>query len=291
MRTNITILLATANRSHMLRPVFDSLRRQSLKPDEIIILDQSFDKKTENICRDYLFTYVKLFDQNKSKAINEGIHKSISKYIAIIDDDCLADERWVENLVRVFNETTTDIITGRVVAGDIEDNSVKSRLDDILSRRKLYKKGIITPIFILSGCNMAFNKEVVINIGGFDENLGPGSLFLSSDDNDWGYRVLTSGYKILYEPSAIVVHRSWRSTGEDQQQMQLYGYAAGAFFSKMNKISKLDYFYHLFKFVKWLVVEQIKCLFLKKSRQPFIDYYKQYVRGYRNMDKYINEHK
>ncbi len=284
MTSDITVLLATCDRGNLIQPILDSLKNQTLPAEEIIILDQSSDNKTFVISQRALFNYIKLTEKNKSKAINLGIRKSKSKYIAIIDDDCIADIQWIENFSKVFNETNYKIVTGRVIAGETEQNSTKSRLHDEETNEKVYQKKVITPIFIMSGCNMAFEKNIINRLGYFDEIFGPGSPFLSSDDNEWSYRALSMGYKIFYEPAAIVTHRSWRSPEQDLQQMQSYGYATGAFFAKMETISKLDYFYHYCKLMKWLFIEQIKSIGSKKFRKSYTNYHIQLKKGFRNFN-------
>jgi len=251
----ITILVATCNRPEMLKKCLESLVFQKTKTKyEIIVLDQS--DSTRQI---YSFSEnapVKIVScdfQNKSKALNIGIKKALADYIAIIDDDCIAEKGWIENIYKSLKkEGGNAIVTGRVIAGKREENSVISRLHDDIEAKMIFQKNIITPIFKLSGCNFGFHKSVYEVVGAFDENFGPGSRFKSSDDNEWSYRALNLGYQIIYLPNAIVIHHSWRNAKEDIKLLKDYGYAAGAFFKLIFRNSKIDFIYHTTLLWLWL---------------------------------------
>jgi len=57
------------------------------------------------------------------------------------------------------------------------------------------------------GANMAFRKEIVAKHGGFRTDLGPcpGSE-IRNEDTEFGRRLMRSGERLRYEPSAIVHH-------------------------------------------------------------------------------------
>src|SRR5680860_1555875 len=218
---SLSVLVATCDRSDLIVRCLESIYSQEIKPQEVIVLDQSDDpRNTAQLCSQFGFSHIKLSEKNKSNAINLGMSLSCSNYVAVIDDDCIAQKDWIKTIIVSLTIHPDSIITGRVIAGGIEPNAVRSRLDDSLDKPKSYKKNIITPIFIFSGCNFILRKEIFQHVGLFDLRLGPGSKFLSSDDNEWSYRALSLGYRIFYDPSVIVQHRSWRSHNDDLTHQQ-----------------------------------------------------------------------
>jgi GT2 family glycosyltransferase len=75
------------------------------------------------------------------------------------------------------------------------------------------------------GANMAFRREALVRIGGFDVALGAGTPARASEDTLALTLVLLAGYRIAYEPSALMRHhhrRDFSSLGH-----QLYGYGVG----------------------------------------------------------------
>lgn len=239
----------------MLKMCVQSLIAQQTKiPYEIIILDQSDIKKLGASFSSPLVKLVCCDFKNKSRALNLGVRLALSNYIAVIDDDCIADKNWVEKICRALDKNgSSSIITGRVIAGHQEEGARLSRLHDDITKEVTFKKRLITPIFKLSGCNFGFYKKILEIVGSLNENLGPGSPFKSSDDNEWSYRALNFGFSIVYAPEAIITHRSWRDAVEDLKLMKDYGYAAGAFFKIIFQNSKLDFLYHVSQLYWWLL--------------------------------------
>ena len=254
-QVKVSILVATCNRPEMLKTCFKSLLNQKTEtPYEIIILDQSDAEKQTILSSDRLMTKVVVCDfKNKSRALNLGVKLASADYIAVIDDDCIADKYWSDSLYKALRkEGRNFIITGQVVAGDKEEGAIHSRLHDAIGERIVFEKRMITPIFKLSGCNFGFHKNTYKNVGSFNEGFGPGSTFKSSDDNEWSYRALNSGFLIVYVPEATVIHRFWRNAKEDVGLMKDYGYAAGAFFKLIFETSKLDFLHHSVQLWWWL---------------------------------------
>jgi hypothetical protein len=52
------------------------------------------------------------------------------------------------------------------------------------------------------GCAFLARRSIWEKLGGFDERF-----FCSSEDADWSLRAAQSGYKLFYEPAAVVWHR------------------------------------------------------------------------------------
>lgn len=254
-KTKLSIIVPTCNRPDMLKICIQSLIDQQTKiPYEIIILDQSDPEKLGASSLNQLIKFVCCDFKNKSRALNLGVRLALSDYIAVVDDDCIADKSWVEKICRALDKNGPfSIIAGRVIAGYQEKGARLSRLHDDVMEEATFKKRFITPIFKLSGCNFGFHKKIFEVVGPFNENLGPGSPFKSSDDNEWSYRALNFGFSIVYEPEAIITHRSWRDTVEDLKLMKDYGYAAGAFFKIIFQNSKLDFLCHFSQLCWWLL--------------------------------------
>jgi hypothetical protein len=81
---------------------------------------------------------------------------------------------------------------------------------------------------------MALYRAVFDRIGGFDERLGPGKRRFpgGGEDNDFCFRLLESGHRVVYEPGAVVYHRAWRGEGEYVGTRWRYGRGQGGFYGK-----------------------------------------------------------
>jgi GT2 family glycosyltransferase len=278
---SLSVLIATRNRPAMVARCVASLLQQRTEVTyEVIILDQSdAGQRYESENGSRAVRVVACSFGNKSRALNEGIRLATGTAIAVIDDDCIADVGWIIALHAALERYPGAIITGRVIAGELENGALPSRLHDAATETKVYRRRIITPIFKLSGCNFAFSRQTYSRVGPFNERLSPGSPFKASEDNEWSYRALRMRLPLVYYPAALITHRSWRSEEGDREQMTDYGYAAGAFFKVLFLSSALDFAYH-FSILAWWLVSRALFSRSKIERRLHRRYAANFTRGF-----------
>jgi hypothetical protein len=78
-----------------------------------------------------------------------------------------------------------------------------------------------------AGVNMAVRKCVLEYVGPFDEALDAGTITCSGGDSEMFSRILSAGYRIVYEPHALSWHRH-RRTWRELRRM-IYGYGVGVY--------------------------------------------------------------
>lgn len=103
---SVSVLIPTHRRPHLLRECLQSLTIQTLKPNEVIVLENGPIKISEEICDEFIGKLpIKYFWDpiaNVSRARNILVDKALNEIIAFIDDDCLAARDWLENLIAPF---------------------------------------------------------------------------------------------------------------------------------------------------------------------------------------------
>ena len=77
------------------------------------------------------------------------------------------------------------------------------------------------------GANMAFRRDVVTALGGFDERLGPPAYTRAGDETDMFARILDTDRLIAYVPEAYVWHRHRRL--EREVHSCIFGYGVGVY--------------------------------------------------------------
>ena len=105
-RLRTSVVIVTKDRPESLRALLRSLVRQSLKPDEVLVVDNNSKKSYESIFEEFrnllpLKTFVET-TPGIPAARNRGIQESSGDIILFTDDDCEAGNTWVENLVKPF---------------------------------------------------------------------------------------------------------------------------------------------------------------------------------------------
>ena len=218
MRKFVSVIVPTCNRRTMLKDCLESLFNQTYSSYEIIVVDSSTNVG-DDVIQEYKSkspcTLKYLFQQPRGPAAarNLGIKHATGEIICFIDDDCIADKHWIENLVAAFDYEEVGGVGGKIVASDPR-TLVEKYASTFFNQEYL----ISVQSFII-GCNMAYRKDILDMIGGFDES------FRFSEDNDIGIRVRLKGYELRYAPNAVVYHRHRTSLkGLIKQQ---YGYGKG----------------------------------------------------------------
>lgn len=79
------------------------------------------------------------------------------------------------------------------------------------------------------GTNMAFRRQVLLDLGGFDPALDVGGPAGGGGDLELFHRLVAGGYSLLYEPAAIVWHIHRRDRTGLRRQMFDNGRSFGAY--------------------------------------------------------------
>lgn len=193
----------------------DSLRRQTLRPEEIIlVLDPDEKLRACYVSAIGGDVVIELAEKpGLSSARNTGVRKAAGDVVAFIDDDAYADEDWLRNLTK--NYVDGDVLGVGGVVKPIWENGRPSwfpiELDWVvgcsyegLSEERAYVRNPI-------GCNMSFRKEVFDKVGYFEEGLGRvGNKLVGSEETEFSirlFRQFPGRVRIVHEPDAIVYHK------------------------------------------------------------------------------------
>jgi cellulose synthase/poly-beta-1,6-N-acetylglucosamine synthase-like glycosyltransferase len=156
--------------------------------------------------------------------------------VAFTDDDCLVTRDWTARIEGAFRDPAVGFVTGRVL-GDSDVQLPLSLMVDTEVRRFA---GPNDPADYGMGNNVAFRRSALLEVGGFDEAMGPGTPIHAAEDQDLMWRVASAGWAGVYDPAAIVVHRQWRGRGGSLAQSFRYGIGAGAVAIKAIRIRRRE---------------------------------------------------
>jgi glycosyltransferase involved in cell wall biosynthesis len=157
------------------------------------------------------------------RAKNAGLAAAKGDILAFIDDDCYVCGSYLDDVLDVFDSPDVGYMGGRVLLHDPADMPITIRESTEPLRippRSFVRAGL------LHGANMAFRREAIEAIGGFDVLLGPGAPLRSGDDTDVQARVSAAGYAGVYAPTPTVRHHHGRRDLEVVDRL-VYGYDLG----------------------------------------------------------------
>jgi len=220
MDVRISAVVCTHNRASYLRKALGSLASQTLPHElyEIIVVDNASTDGTREVADEFAdvpglhYLYEPVLGSSRSR--NRGWRGAQGEYIAYLDDDAVASPEWLEKLLDVFDsfEPTPGCVGGKVEA--IWEVPRPDWLHDgLLGRLSIFDWSDV-PVVVgeqewLSGCNIAFPREVLRALGGFREDLGrEGTSLRGNDDIDMRHRLDSLGRRCVYHPEIVVDHHA-----------------------------------------------------------------------------------
>ena len=164
----VTVVIPAYNEERYIEQTLKSLHCQSIRAEEIIVVDNNSTDRTAEIAQKNGARVIRELKKGSQHALHAGISESKSDIICCTDADTLAPVNWIETIVNGFqNEPHIHAITGPCHYFEapkfIEHGSkILSQLD-----RLGYKGELI-------GANFAIKKDHYLQIGGVDKDLPAG---------------------------------------------------------------------------------------------------------------------
>ncbi len=248
----VTAIIATRNRTTSLGITLDSVLASEYPHFDIIVVDNapSNDDTRHFIAQRYgsraNIRYVREDRPGLGRAHNAGLKDVQTPYVVFTDDDVVVDRFWLLEMVKGFSMAdNVGCVTGLIMPVELE-----TQAQLWIEQYSGFSKGFARRIFDLngnrppgalypytagvfgSGASMAFDTRVLREMGGFDSALGAGTLAMGGDDLDAFYQVVSRGYRLVYEPAAILHHSHRREYPGLQRQAYGYGVGLTAFLMK-----------------------------------------------------------
>jgi GT2 family glycosyltransferase len=221
----LTVVIPTLGRS-MLRGTLEALAYGSVRPAEVIVIDQGRRDELASMAAEYTeagmpIIWIPSHRIGRSAGLNDGMSRVHTEYTAITDDDCVPAPDWVEGIVRELSLRPDAILTGRVEAGGEEPVLSVVTSDEAVEQRRPSLR-----FDRLSGGNMAIAASLARRLGPFQE----AACMRTAEDAEFAYRALRAGIPIRYVPQMVVTHQGWRDHNQRISQYHGYALSQGGFY-------------------------------------------------------------
>lgn len=211
----ISVCLTVLNEQLSIKELLNSLLTQTLKPNEIIVIDGGSSDKTVKIVKKYKSVRV-IVKKNVSRSVgrNIAIQLSKNKYIAMTDAGCIPHKDWLLQISKSFKDKNTDVVAGSYRM--IFDNSLQKSMSVYLGTDPKN----INQDFIPSARSMAFTKDIWKKVGGFSEKMNN-----TAEDTLFNYNLQLVNAKFVVNKKAIV---DWYMPNTIFEfALKIYSYAKG----------------------------------------------------------------
>ncbi len=214
-----SVVIPTWNGCALLRAALLSLRAQTFRDFEVVVVDNGSSDGTEAMLRaEFPEVRVVPFPENRgfAVAVNAGVAAARGRYLMLLNNDAEAEPRWLEALVAVLD--------ARPEVGSVASKMLTARDPSIVDsagaamglfaydigrgERDGPRFGVAREILCPCAGAGAYRRELFAAVGTFDE-----AFFAWFEDVELGIRAQLAGFRCWYEPAARVRHHAHASAG------------------------------------------------------------------------------
>ncbi len=247
----ISVIVPTRNRPERVQDWIACLRQQEYPRFEVVVVDNA---PTSDDVRAGVeaaqgcglsLRYVREPRGGTCWAANAGIAASAGEIITFCADDGEPDPYWLAGLAAGFTRgDDIGCVTGMVLPARL-DTAAQELYEQFGGFRKsrgfssavFSRHGPQSPLYPVppfgTGACVAYRKEALERIGGFDVALGPGTPARAAEDLLAMTLVLLAGYRLAYEPAALMRHDHRRDLAGLRIQQQGYGVGLTAYYTAL----------------------------------------------------------
>lgn len=191
-----SVVVPTFNRKQTLKTCIDSLLKNNFNDFEVIVVNDASTDKTKKYLNSIKSNKVKVIHNKKnlgpSESRNIGVKKAEYDIVVFIDDDCVADENWIANLTKGFNNEKIGFVIGSTYY-------ITKDYRSYFPERIVQNPQASWPMT----CNIAYRKSVFDKIGGFDTKYD----FYANEDTELAIRAVAAKVIFGKAKEAIVHHQ------------------------------------------------------------------------------------
>jgi glycosyltransferase involved in cell wall biosynthesis len=210
-----SIIICTRDRAQSLRKTLEAIGNCEVPESltaELVVVDNGSSDHTRQVVesaglKNVPVRYVLEPQPGQVHARNRGLGESrgaaADGIVAFTDDDVRPATDWLRRLTDPILTGRADGVCGAVrMAPHLERPWLQSWQRTVLACTDRFDAG--QPVEMV-GANMAMSAKVLRRVSGFDPELGPGALGFG-DDSLFSNQAREAGFRIVYEPAAVVVH-------------------------------------------------------------------------------------
>jgi glycosyltransferase involved in cell wall biosynthesis len=235
----ISVVVCTRNRGDSPVQGLETIFENNYPNFEVILVDQSTNEETLNAVipfRKYPnFKYIPSETVGTGRSRNIGLFNAKGEIVAYTDDDCTVPSNWLSTTARIFNENPQVALVYFNVEPGPHDTQKGYIPDYIVKKNKMLRTLRDSFAGFGLGAGMALKRDAFIEMGGFDNNLGPGSIFRSGEDRDIAIRALIKNWWVYDTNDISIVHYGFRSWSDGIEHTKRDWFSLGATYIKAVK--------------------------------------------------------
>lgn len=211
LNATIDVLICTYRRPDLLIKTLDGIARCAARVGSVraVVVDNDAAQSARDATLQWAahapiaVTYLSQPQQNIALTRNMALDHATAPWIALIDDDEVPDENWLESLVSVAQRYEADAVFAPVIS-EFDSNAPKWATQGTIFQRKRFPTGTVIPQKETRTGNVLLRaSRLSQDRFRFDRELG----LSGGEDSEFFARLATAGYRMVWCDEACV--REW----------------------------------------------------------------------------------
>ena len=208
---SVSVLIPAKNEEVGIEKTIQSVIDSKYPNLEIIVINDGSTDQTHEVVNAFIVRmrvaeiktnlevkYILIPNSGKARALNSGLAMAQSEIIVTIDSDCIMDPDAIKNLVKFFDNSRVASVAGNVIIGNRSNPiGLIQQLEYLYGFYFKRADSLLNAVYIVGGAAAAYRREVVVKLGGFDENT-------ITEDIELSTRLQYHGHLVRYAADAIV---------------------------------------------------------------------------------------
>lgn len=247
MDEKIAVIIPAKGQSPELLRCIESIFSLDYPNFELMVIDDGLEKdltkKLEELSRLGKLRFLKSNGQGPSFARNLAALHTDAEFVAFTDSDCIVDKYWLKQLKRGFDLSPRVISCGGIQLLPTDASNFEKIVFSWMKKTgllcdylRLSKKEHIIEVSHNPSCCSMYKRNFFLKEGGFLQGLWPG------EDIELDYRLKMRGWKILFNPQAIVFHYRPKNFYSFSRMLFRYGQAQGKLVRRYGLFRRIHFF-------------------------------------------------
>jgi len=219
MALKVSIIVPAKDEEDKIERCLRTLQAQSMdRVDyEVILVDDGSTDQTAEVARSLSVQVLSQANRGPASARNAGAQQAEGAILLFTDADCEADPDFAARMYRALRDPQ---VAGAMGAYRSRQTKLIPRFVQQEFAFKQKRMEALETINAVHTYAAAYRRDVFISNGGFDESYP----VPSNEDQEFSYRLVEAGHRLVYVPEAIVYHLHDRNLRAYIRRKYLLGY-------------------------------------------------------------------
>lgn len=205
-----SMIIPSYNGLELLKECVDAIRVHTPEAYEIIVVDDGSTDGTAGYCIREKIAFISLpRNCGYPAACNYGLKIATGDTLLVLNNDVIVSHNWLTNQLECLRSRPEIGIVGPMTNYASGKQKLPAEYETVEEFHELAQERNRPdperwkPVQRLIGMSMLFKREVLQQVGLFDERFSPGHY----EDDDYCYRTRMKGYQLMIAGDVIVHHR------------------------------------------------------------------------------------